>query len=62
MDFLADFGVRDKLLAARTESGERMLTNLLQVTELVHQVQSRKNLSMIELISWLRRGIDGMGY
>ena len=60
MAFIADFGVRNVLLDGGTENGERMITNLYQLTELVHQVQSRKNLSMRDLISWLKRGIDGM--
>lgn len=60
MDFISDFNVRNVLLRSHTENGERIITNLFQLTELVHQVQSRKNLSMIELISWLQRGINGM--
>jgi len=60
MDFVADFGVRKVLLQSHSENGERVITNLFQLAELVHQVESRKNLSMAELISWLRRGIDGM--
>ncbi|CAL1521267.1 exodeoxyribonuclease V subunit beta [Chitinophaga sp. MM2321] len=60
MAFIADFGVRNVLLEDSTENGERIITNLFQLTELVHQVQSRKNLSMRDLISWLKRGIDGM--
>lgn len=60
VDFIADFEVRNVLLQRNTENGERIIANLFQLTELVHQVQSRKNLSMTELISWLKRGIDGM--
>lgn len=60
MDFITDFNVRNILLHAHTESGERVISNLFQLTELVHQIQSRKNLSMTELVSWLKRGIDGM--
>jgi exodeoxyribonuclease V beta subunit len=60
MDFVTDFNVRNILLHAHTESGERIISNLFQLTELVHQIQSRKNLSMTELVSWLKRGIDGM--
>lgn len=60
MDFITDFNVRNNLLHAHTESGERVISNLFQLTELIHQVQSRKNLSMTELVSWLKRGIDGM--
>ncbi|RAI97850.1 DNA helicase/exodeoxyribonuclease V beta subunit [Chitinophaga skermanii] len=60
MAFFADFNVRTSLLKNRAENGERILTNLLQLTEIVHQVQSRRNLSLRDLISWLKRGIDGM--
>lgn len=60
MDFVADFNIRNVLLHAHTESGERIISNLFQLTELVHQIQNRKNLSMMELVSWLKRGIDGM--
>lgn len=60
MDFVADFTVQQVLLASPTANGERIITNLYQLTELVHQAESRKNLSIPELISWLRRGLDGM--
>ncbi len=60
MDFVADFGVGHLLLQGHSENGERIITNLFQLAELVHQAESRKKLSMIELISWLRRGIDGL--
>ena len=60
MDFVSDFGVRERLLRSHTENGERVITNLFQLAELVHQVESRRNLSTTELVSWLRRGIDGM--
>lgn len=60
MDFVADFGIRNVLSQAHTENGERIISNFFQLIELVHQVQSRKNFSMAELISWVKRGIDGM--
>ncbi|NML36355.1 exodeoxyribonuclease V subunit beta [Chitinophaga sp. G-6-1-13] len=60
MTFIADFGVRGVLLGDHSKNGERAITNLYQLAELVHQVQNRKNLSMRDLISWLKRGIDGM--
>lgn len=59
MDFVADFKVKQVLLALQA-NGERIITNLFQLIELVHQVESRKSLSIPELISWLKRGIDGM--
>jgi exodeoxyribonuclease V beta subunit len=60
MDFVADFGVKQVLLAMDTENGERIITNLFQLIELVHQAESRKGLNIPELLSWLQRGIDGM--
>ncbi|QJB34614.1 exodeoxyribonuclease V subunit beta [Chitinophaga oryzae] len=60
MTFIADFSVRGVLLGDHSKNGERAITNLYQLAELVHQVQNRKNLSMRDLISWLKRGIDGM--
>lgn len=57
MDFVSDFGIRN---VSNTENGERIIANFFQLIELVHQVQSRKNFSMAELISWVKRGIDGM--
>lgn len=60
IDFTVDFEVRRVLLQAHAEEGERIISNLFQLIELVHQVQSRKNLSAPELLSWLQKGIDGM--
>lgn len=60
MDFTADFNVRQILLQNTVGSGERVITNLFQLIELIHQAENRKNLSMPELISWLQRGLDGM--
>jgi len=60
MDFVADFGVRHSLEQTQSESNERIVANFFQLIELVHQVQSRRNFSMTELISWVKRGIDGM--
>ena len=60
MDFVADFGVKSVLSQKYGESNERIIANFFQLIELVHQIQSRKNFSMMELISWLKRGIDGM--
>lgn len=60
MDFLADFGVRHVLLRSNSEDGERIITNFMQLAELVHHIESRKSLSTVEIIAWLRRSIDGM--
>lgn len=60
MDFVADLGVRHVLLRSHAEEGERIITNFMQLAEIVHQMESRKSLTTVELISWLRRSIDGM--
>ncbi|WP_069657996.1 exodeoxyribonuclease V subunit beta [Arcticibacter eurypsychrophilus] len=60
IDFVADFNVRKVLLGGDTKNGERIITNLFQLIELFHKVQSTKMLNALELLSWLKRGIDGM--
>lgn len=60
MTFIRDYAVHDVLRQSRAKNGERVMTNLLHLTELLHQTQIRKKLSPAELISWLRRGVDGM--
>ncbi|MEJ7767319.1 MAG: exodeoxyribonuclease V subunit beta [Chitinophagaceae bacterium] len=60
MDFVADFNVKEVLLHANTESGERIIANLFHLIELVHKVQTNKQFAPVELVSWLRRGIEGM--
>lgn len=60
IDFVADFNVRQVLMGGDTENGERIITNLFQLIELFHKVQSTKMLNALELLSWLKRGIDGM--
>jgi exodeoxyribonuclease V beta subunit len=57
--FIKDFDVQNNLLNIKT-NGERIITNLLQLSELLHKTQNAKNLTALELISWLKRGIEGM--
>jgi exodeoxyribonuclease V beta subunit len=60
MNIVADFNIRNHLLSGNSEPGERSITNIFQLIELMHKVQVRQNFSTLELISWLKRGIDGM--
>ncbi len=60
MGFVSDFNVQQNLLKGKVENGERIITNLYQLVELFHKVQSSKMLNPQELLSWLKRGIDGM--
>ncbi|MBU3713382.1 MAG: exodeoxyribonuclease V subunit beta [Ferruginibacter sp.] len=60
MDFIIDFNVEQKLLERHTENGERILTNLYHLVELLHKQQASKKLTPPELIGWLKRSIEGM--
>ena len=56
--FIADFGVQQILLQKNLENGERIITNLYQLVELLYKIQTAKRLSPLELIDWLKRGIE----
>jgi exodeoxyribonuclease V beta subunit len=58
--FMLDYGVKNRLLNDRENSGERVMTNLVQLTEVLHKIQTSKQLVNIELINWLRKAIEGM--
>ncbi len=58
--WMNDFSIEQKLLHEENPDGERLITNLYQLIEILHKTQSRKNLNSMELISWLKRGIEGM--
>lgn len=60
MNLVAAFNIRAQLLSGNSEAGERSITNLFQLIELIHKVQVRQGFSTLELIAWLKRGIDGM--
>jgi exodeoxyribonuclease V beta subunit len=59
MDFVADLNVQKILLSGNNASGDRAITNLYHLIELVSKVQNRKMFAPQELISWLKRGIEG---
>jgi exodeoxyribonuclease V beta subunit len=58
--FVKDFEVRERLMEQKVILGERSASNLFQLIELLNQAQQYKELSPEELISWLKRGINGM--
>ncbi|MFC5282043.1 UvrD-helicase domain-containing protein [Pedobacter alpinus] len=59
-EWIKDFSVENHLLKNSLRDGERLITNLYQLIELLHKTQSRKSLNALELISWLKRGLEGM--
>jgi len=58
--FLRDFRVRSVLLGGDFAQGERILTNLTQLIEILHKTQTGNKFNNGELISWLQKGIEGM--
>ena len=49
-----DFDIRQKLLHPDENNGERKLTNLLHLTEMLYKTEHRRNFSPPELINWLK--------
>lgn len=58
--FITDYNVKQELLKETVENGERIITNTLQLMEVLHKVQTQKQFSPLELANWLKRGIEGM--
>ena len=57
--FLADHGVEDLFTNALLPNPERTVSNILQLTEIVHKVSERRKYDARELLQWLKKGIDG---
>jgi len=60
MKFIVDFDIKNNLLTSLSGKGERSITNLYQLAEILHKIQESKSFSQLELIHWLKRGIEGM--
>ena len=58
--FITDYKVKQVLLNETAGNGERIITNVLQLMELLHKIQTQKKISSPELANWLKRGIEGM--
>lgn len=56
--FISDHAVRSRLLSGSVKAGDRIFSNLLQLGELLHALQTQKKLSCEELIAWLKRSIQ----
>lgn len=55
MSFVNDFNVRDFLLSEKAMNGERILTNLYHLSEILYKVESRQRLNPTELTDWLKK-------
>ncbi|MEP6597111.1 MAG: UvrD-helicase domain-containing protein, partial [Ginsengibacter sp.] len=58
INFIVDFGVHQHLLKNNTENGERVITNLYQLIELLYKTQTSNKLSPMDLIYWFKRGME----
>ncbi len=54
--FMANY---DTVKILSQQNNQQTLSNLLQITELLHKIQTSKKLSDTDLISWLKRGTEG---
>lgn len=57
--FLADHGVEDLFTDPSLPNPERTVSNILQLTEIIHKVSERRKYDAREQLQWLKKGIDG---
>lgn len=57
--FLADHGVEELFTDARLSNPERTVSNILQLTEIIHKISERRKYDPREQLQWLKKGIDG---
>ena len=57
--FISDHNLSARLLEANIENGERLVSNILQLIEIIHTEEVHKQYDSKELIQWLKRGIEG---
>lgn len=58
--FLTDFNIRERLMGNHEVQGQRVLSNLIQLMELLNQSVHFGSLNQEELIAWFKRGVNGM--
>lgn len=58
MRFMADYQVRSTLLNGNNVQGERILSNLVQLMELLHKMENLQKYAPVELLHWLQKGIQ----
>ncbi|MCZ2100199.1 MAG: UvrD-helicase domain-containing protein [Chitinophagales bacterium] len=54
---IADFDIQNRLLSFHSDNGERILTNLIHLTELLFKVENNRRFEPIETIDWLKVNI-----
>jgi len=59
MKFITDYRVKTHLLSQDAKNGERRMSNIFQLLELLHKIQIRNEYGPVELINWLQKTIEG---
>jgi exodeoxyribonuclease V beta subunit len=59
LSVFACFELTNRLLQPNVESGERSLSNYMQLAEILHQTETRLRYRPAELISWLQKATEG---
>ncbi len=59
MRFITDYRIKKRLLDINSVNGDRRISNILQLLEVLHKVQFRNHYSPVELINWLQRAVEG---
>jgi len=58
MRFITDYQLRTRLLLSEQTNSERLLSNYLQLIEILHNTETKKKLLSIELINWLQKASE----
>ena len=53
-DFIHGFQIQQHLLSAHTENGERIVTNLYHLMEVLYRTENRQHFGPAELLDWLK--------
>lgn len=57
--FLSDHNLSAKFYDTALKNPERMVSNVLQLVEIIHKISERKNYDLLEQLQWLKKGLDG---
>ena len=57
--FLSDVKAIQRKQEGKLENADRVLSNTIQLMEMLHEAESENKYNPEELISWLKKGIDG---
>jgi exodeoxyribonuclease V beta subunit len=59
MQFVHDHQLRERMLDLDRDNGERKLSNLIQLMELLNSVENKKQFTPHELLAWMVKAVEG---